>query len=894
MSAFTALASLRAVLRHPWQIALSILGIALGVAVVVGIDLAAASSLRGFRMAGEALGGRATHAVRAASGDLPAELFARLERAFPALSMAPVVEFPALIEHGPAADGPRATATVFGIDVFSEGRLRPWLGEAVRAPGSVTRWELVHAPGTGYLSADLARRLGCEAGGTLTLRVEGRRSQVRVLGLIEGGDGDARTALADLLVVDVATAQELSARPERLTRIDLRIEDERDAQAALLAQALPPGVSLETAALRRGGLERLTEAFQLNLRALSMLALLVGVFLVYNTMTFSVVQRRPLIAGLRTLGVTRGEIFRVVAGEALWLGVLGTALGLVLGTQLAGVLLGLVTRTMNDLYFVVTVRELHVDWALLGRGAALGIGATLAGAVAPALEATRERPRLALNASTLESGWRAWLSRLCWLGGLSLALSAALLLVPSRGIVQPFLGLLFLVLGAGLLTPLCASGLARAAAPLLGGTLGMFGRHAARGIHAHLSRTAVAIAALAVAISATIGMGVMISSFRSTFVRWLELAIEADVYCSAPTLVSSHNESTLDPETLDRLRFAPGVEDWTSYRGFETRLVSPGDPPAPIGGQVGGQDAAQVPGSTGETEGAGGAVLTREEQRIHGAAITLNERRRNSFDFLDAEGDEIWPRFETEDALIVSEAFAHHRGVHRDGRIELETDRGPRNFQVLGTFRDFTSDSGVVLLSRGTYERNFDDRGVTSVELFAAPGASVDRLVEELRAVVPADQLVLIRSNRALRESSIAVFDRTFAITGVLRLLATLVAFVGTLSALLSLEMERAREIGVLRAQGVTPAEVRRLVVTETGLVGLIAGLIAIPLGVAIALVLALVINKRSFGWSVDLEFDLGLFLSALGLACTAALLAGLVPAWRMSRTPPALALRGE
>jgi len=128
----------------------------------------------------------------------------------------------------------------------------------------------------------------------------------------------------------------------------------------------------------------------------------------------------------------------------------------------------------------------------------------------------------------------------------------------------------------------------------------------------------------------------------------------------------------------------------------------------------------------------------------------------------------------------------------------------------------------------------------------------------------------------------------------VLRLLATLVAFVGTLSALLSLEMERAREIGVLRAQGVTPGEVRRLVVTETGLVGLIAGLIAIPLGVAIALVLALVINKRSFGWSVDLEFDLGLFLSALGLACTAALLAGLVPAWRMSRTPPALALRGE
>ena len=197
-------------------------------------------------------------------------------------------------------------------------------------------------------------------------------------------------------------------------------------------------------------------------------------------------------------------------------------------------------------------------------------------------------------------------------------------------------------------------------------------------------------------------------------------------------------------------------------------------------------------------------------------------------------------------------------------------------------------------MSRATYDRYWDDRSVSAVGIYAEPGMDLDELVQRLRIRVAAGQSVLIRSNRGLRETSLAVFDRTFTITTVLRLLATLVAFVGVLSALMALQLERAREMAVLRASGLTGAQVLGLVSSQTGVMGLIAGLLAVPLGTALALVLVLVINRRSFGWTLQVHVDPWILVHALALAMLAAVLAGLYPAWRMARTSPALALRED
>ena len=244
--------------------------------------------------------------------------------------------------------------------------------------------------------------------------------------------------------------------------------------------------------------------------------------------------------------------------------------------------------------------------------------------------------------------------------------------------------------------------------------------------------------------------------------------------------------------------------------------------------------------------------------------------------------------------MIVSEPFAFRHGVEVGAAVRLPTEGGEVDFPVAGVFRDYGSEQGVIMMGRAAYDAHWTDPGITAIGVFASDGVDVDGLVDELRRRTPEGAELLIRSNRALRALSLEVFDRTFAITGVLRLLAFIVAFIGVFAALMALQLERERELGVLRANGMTPGQVWQMVVTQTGLMGGVAGLLAMPAGVLLALVMIHVVNRRSFGWTLEVEMGPGLLGQSLLLAVIGALLAGVYPSWRMSRTSPAAALREE
>jgi putative ABC transport system permease protein len=752
---------------------------------------------------------------------------------------------------------PGRTLQLLGVDPFSEAPFRRYLG---RGPGRSAGGlgTLVTEPGAIVLSRETAAELGVGVSGTLALRANGRARPARVVGVIEPDDARSRQALRGLVVADLATAQEILGRPGRLSRIDLVVPAGPEAERLLarVRTVLPPGAEVVRAAARSEFAGELTRAFDVNLTALSLLALLVGLFLAYNTMTFSVVQRRATIGMLRALGVTRAEIVGAVLAEALSLGLLATSFGLVLGVALGGGLVRLVTRTINDLYFVVVVRDLSVSPAVLAKGAALGIGATLLAAIVPAVEASTAPPGAALQRVVLEARARRAAPRAALAGLAVLAGGLLLAAVATRSLFWSYAGLFAIVLGAALLTPIAMVGAARAAAPGLGWLLGLPGRMAARGVVATLSRTGVAVAALMVAVAATVGVGVMIRSFRATVVRWLETSLVADLYVSAPTFRGGRGgESTLDPAVIARLREAPGVEAVGTYRGV--RVASARGPTQLVALGIG-------PGSY------------------------------RQFRFLHGSPEAVWPAFQDGGAAIISEPYAYRHGLAVGGELRFRTDRGERAFPIAGVFADYGSEQGVVMVSRRTYDANWDDRGVSSLGLVLAPGADPEAAAAALRARSGGDQDLLIRSNRALREASLEIFDRTFAITAVLRVLATAVAVIGVLSALMALQLERARELGVLRAQGLTPREVWRLVLAETGLLGGIAGVLAVPVGSGLALVLIHVINRRAFGWSIETTFPADVLLQAVGLAVLAALLGGAYPAWRMARTAPAPALREE
>jgi putative ABC transport system permease protein len=850
-------ASVRHLLRHPWQAGLSILGVALGVAVVLSIDLANESARRSFAVFTGTVAGRATHQIVGGPSGVPESLYRVLRVEAGVRAAAPVVE-----REVAAPDLPGRTFHLMGVDPFAEAPFRAFVaaggpaGEGgVRSLADLAAF--LTRPATALVSRDTARELGIGRDGALVVRLGGVRHRLSVIGELVPRDAFSARAIENLLVVDVATAQELVGAPGVLSRIDL-VVPEGAAGGALLARVqarLPPGARVVAAGARSEATLQMTRAFALNLSALSLLALVVGLFLIYNTVTFSVVQRRGLIGALRALGVTRREVFAVVLVEALVVGVIATALGLPLGVALGRGLVRLVTRTINDLYVVLAVRDLALaPWAL-AKAAALGMAGTVLAAVAPAREATTTPPRLALSRSAIESRTRAATPALALAGVAVAALGGAALLLPVRSIAAGYAALFTVLLGAALLTPGVTVALMALLRPMLGRVFGVFGRLAAGAVVGALSRTAVALAALMVAIAATVGVGVMIGSFRQTVVRWLAASLPADVYVSAPSLVGNRPDATLDPVLVDRVRRAAGVARVNTARGV--RVESP--------------------------QGALALV-----------ALDIDARGRAGFTFKRGDPAAIWPALERGEAVVVSEPLAYHRRLGLGSRLALLTDRGLRTLAVAGIFYDYGSSEGAVMMDRRAYERLWDDRQISSLAVYAEPGVDVDTLVASVRGAAGSDQEVLVRATRALREASLEIFDRTFAVTVVLRLLATIVAFVGVLSALMALSLERSRELGVLRAQGVTPGEVRLLVTAQTGLMGLVAGLLAIPVGLALAAILVFVINQRSFGWTLQLEVAPAVLAQALALAVGAAVLAGLYPGWRMARLSLPAALRDE
>jgi putative ABC transport system permease protein len=838
VTSLLARASLRYLTRHPTQLLLAVLGVALGVAVVVGIDTASVSARRAFELSGRAVRGAATHLVR----DVDEALYVKLASEPNAAPMAPLVQATAALPQF----GGRALE-LLGVDGFAEARVRPSLAGLGGANA------LVAVARGAALESGLARELGLGLGDQFDVVVGSGRTALEVAALLEGENAAASAALADLLVVDIALAQDLTGSRGRLSRIDFVLPE---ADVEHVREQLPPNVRLEEADARQRSLASLTRAFEVNLRALSLLALLVGVFLVYNTMTFSVVQRRALWGALRTLGVTRGEIFRLVCVEALGVGALGAALGVGLGLLLAQELVKLVTRTINDLYFVVEVRALSVEPLVLAQAVAAGIGATLLAALAPARDAVRTPPRAALNRSGLESRMRADAPRYALLGVLCCAIACAVFAWSTAPLVASLGALFAMLIGCALLVPLLTLGACRALAPLAGALAGNLGRMATRGIATNLSRTGVAIASLAIALSATAGMGVMVESFRSTVARWLRSTLRADVYVSAPTLTSTRVATALAPKLVERLVGAPGVAGANLYRALE--------------------------------------LQRGDGEWVRAVAMQFDPRGRDALELLEGERAAAWRAFDTRDVVLISEPLARRSRLEVGDTFDLAAPAGVRNYEVAAIFRDYSTDAGFAFIPRRAYVEAWGDASISSLGLFAAPGVDAEQLVADLRAQLGADEQAFIRTRTTLENASLKVFDQTFEVTRVLRLIAGGVAFLGVLCALLALELEREREFGVLRALGLSPRGVRALVLLQTGLMGLIAGALALPIGMAVSLVLIQVINERAFGWSLALEAPPLVFLETLLLSIGAALLAGLAPAWRMARIQPARALRAD
>ncbi len=843
-------ASLRHLLRHPAQLALALVGLTLGVGTIVAVDVATASARRAFELSLQAVNGAATHQILGGPRGIDERWYAQLFTRPPQGAAREARYAPVVIGYVSIGD---RVLQLLGIDPFASAALAadgvaraPALG--INGMAEVRAW--FTRPGAVVMSAALARELAVAEQGQFELAVGGVPHHAVLIARI----ADAGPGFDSLLLTDIAQAQEWLQMGGRLTRIDVRSPPGAAAEAFLqeLRSRLAPDLSVRSTRAQARETFAMTDAFTINLKAMSLLALLVGTFLIYGAVSFAVVQRRTMLAVLRALGATRLEVLALVLGEAALLGLAGALSGIALGAGIGRGLVGLVSQTINDLYFVVAVNSVTVPASTYLKALAAALAAALAGALLPALEALTSAPRLALARSLLEH--RARLSA-HWLlsASLLLALGAAVAIaVSSRSLLAGFAALFLLLLSVAAATPAALRALASAAARVLAG-FSTAARLACADIAASLSRTGVAIAALGMALAAMIGVAIMVESFRESLREWLMQTVRADIYVSAPGVADSL-ERRLDPQVIAALVAVPGIAAYS-----EGRRVTVSSP-------VGSLDLN---------------------------AVRLVPASYGGFRFTQGDPAEAWPQWR-EGAVLISEPLSWRLSLRVGDTLMLDTASGPRRFRIAGVYREYGNNRGEILMDLGHYQRWWQDQGVAALGLYLAPGRSAADAAKALRAAAAGHQALLIRSNVEIRALSMRIFERTFLITRGLYWLAAGVAALGLLSALLAWELERSRELALLRSLGLTPGATALLIAAQTTFMGLAALLAAIPAGVLTALVLTEVINRRAFGWEIGLHLRTAQFTQALALALAAALAAAIYPAWRSGSAPIAAGLREE
>lgn len=848
-------ASARYLIARPAQLLLALIGLALGVATMTAVDIATVSASRAFELSLDAVSGPATNEINAGPSGIDERLYTSIAVREPALGAVPLVEgYVTVGDEALQLVGldPLAEANAAAIREGSAAARQPALGtEALAGLDELKRW--LTEPGAVVMAAGTARRLGLEVGSRFDVVAAGRPLSAVLIGV----DASGQPGREGLLLTDIAQAQEWLGAQGRLSRIELHAPSGAAGAAALarVRALLPPGVELEPVGRRSRTDLDMTRAFATNLHAMSLLALLVGLFLIYGAGSFAVLQRRRTFAVLRALGATRLDIVRLVVAEALILGAAGTLLGLAIGLALGRGLIALVSRTINDLYFVVAVNSVALPRAALAEAAAAGVATALLAALLPAWEAARIEPQLGLKRSTLEAR-AAWLARALIGVSLLLALSSGVVvLATSRSLFAGFAALFLLLLSVASATPALLAALAQLAALLCRQTA--VGRLALASIAGSLSRTGVAVASLGLAIAAMIGVSVMVGSFRDSLHQWLTRTMRADLYVAVPGPGFGRPERRIEPAVLAALAAVRGVARITA-----TRNVVVDSPRGPI-------PLAAVSFAPGMERG-----------------VELIGQR-------DAAAAQAWRAF-AQGAIFMSEPLAWRLNVHRGSSLTLQTATGERNFDIAGLYREYGNGRGGVLIDRSVYRRWWGDEGVSSLSLALAPGVSPNSVVPALRRAAAGRQALFIGSNSDILALSMSIFDRTFVITRVLYWLAAAVAAVGLTSSLLAWELERARELGVLRSLGLTPRGAALLIEAQTLFMGLVAFVAAVPAGLLAAELLVTVVNRRAFGWLIDFHLQGAELTNALWLALAAAAAAGVYPAWRSARASVAAHLREE
>jgi putative ABC transport system permease protein len=885
--------SLSHLVQYPGRTLLGILGIALGTAVYLSISLAAASALQSFQAGVTAVAGKAQWRIRTPGAPLNESLFVKVRRQPEVKAAAPALE--SVLE----LTGPhRGPVLLLGIDPFSERPFRDY--QFSQAAGlSDTAWtNCFTRPDAVLLSQRLASRLGLKFGDSLPVMVGPRRRTLRVVGIFTSKSGLYPFDGA-VMLMDIGPAQELLNRVGRLDYIDVIGAGPAAEVQRSLQGVLPPGVEVVRPAAQGSRTEGLVASYRLNLAVLSAIALFVGMFLIYQSVTLSVVRRRREIGLLRTLGMTPNQVLLLFLTEGLASGLVGGLLGLILGVGLARGVLGVMTRNLSSLYMPVVAEEIWMRGGLLLQAWGLAVAATLLAALLPAREAARTHLRAVWHREELEEKIESRTGLIFGWGLVALVLAGAGASwkvgtgPPWPGFVAAFL----ILLAFALFTPLAARLLGRGLQPFLRKTLGPAGDLGCRYLSGSLSRSAVSIAAMACALGMLIAVTVMIGSFRQTVNDWVSRAISGDIFFGPAVFSTAAYDRYLPPEVLPEMRRDPDIKDIYLYRcvriPFQDRYI------LVIGGSFevlarhGGLwfrrgDTQEIMRLVGE-EGQGPGV------REQGSGVRGQGPVKENLDKSRLNSENRKPKTENrKQFVVISEPLAETFHLQEGGTITLPTPSGPQSLTIAGVFYDYRTDGPSVWMDISQFRRFWHDTHLNAVRLYLQDPGKVPQVQARLQARYGGRYRLLTLSHLDLRNGILQIFDETFALTYALEGVAVVVAVFGIITTFLVLIMERERELALLQALGAARRQILGMVLVESGLASFLSFLLGAACGSVLSMLLIFVINKQAFGWTIRLHWVPGIYVQTFFLVVGLGLAAAAYPAWRAIQPHLAAILKEE
>jgi len=836
--------SVRNLLRHPALAILNVLSVALGVAVFLAIQSANRSALSTFSAGIDLVAGKADLEV---SGKIDEKYYPLIRDASGVTAATPIVQSVLALP-----DFPGEYIRLVGVDPFTNAPFDSF--QLADADGEFDLEQWLRFPNSIALTASFAERLGLEAGDTFRVQAPGGDRQLVLRFIL--ADDSLSSADPRFAAMDIGWAQELLGGAGKLSSILILTDEQADRSEleAALAGELPATLDVAPPSSRSDQTEAMLSSFQLNLTALSLVSMLVGVFFIYNTISTSVIRRTTDIAILRSIGATRNEVRALFLAEAGLAGLIGSCLGVLFAIPLAGALLAAVSETISSLYVLMSIERPAFSAMQIALAIGLGVLAALVAAWLPANEAARVDPARALHPGSSIDRFEKTPPQLAAIGVLLLAgaLLTSWWALAGGPRLLGFLSAFLLIVGFSLLVPAVSAWVCRMLLRHVPTTWILI-RLGVQNLRRSLHRSSITIAALAAAVAMTVGIEVMIKSFRETVGIWVNEMLVADLYIG-PAVNEIAGLVQYLPQELEE--WVQAREDVRAIATYRELTLPTEDGPIILG----------VPG--GEA---------RSKPQVVGG-----------------DSASVLATFEEPDHVLISESLAQRRGYQKGDQLELPTSSGRVSFTIAGVYTDYMRDSGIATITRENFERRWGDSRFHSLAVQFVEEADLEEFDRELRERFAAAESMATYTNRSIKERAFAIFDQTFAVTYVLRGIAIIVSVLGVVLSLTAFVAERTREIGVLRSIGASPGNLRGIFSAESALIGVLAAGIGTVSGIFLAMILTWVINRVFFGWTIQLEYDPAALLAALVWMPPAAALAALLPASRANRIPPAAALRYE